>query len=172
VIQPFHALWLQVVGAAQGGPAVLAVHKLVRKTERQIRVLRQVADRLDVKAVSLFFAHGEGVGVVEAQRLGHAQAALAERRAQAVAGDVFAGQQLLQDGAGIFRIGVDLAVAQGVPQEARAAKLIAVPDAKAGFAKQLRHHRAQQHVLGELLGADGELRFGWLLVLSRGFADR
>ena len=70
--------------------------------------------------------HAERIGVAEAEPPRKTDAAGRERGAKRVLagerGPAVAGQDLVRDGAGIFRVDVDFAGQEGVPQDPRAAE--------------------------------------------------
>src|SRR3546814_8754374 len=71
-----------------------------RSSDRQVRMRTQVVDAVDAERLRARLVHAQHVAVVEAQRIGHRQAALRQRRAQRV--DVSARhlQQFLRERAG------------------------------------------------------------------------
>ena len=156
VIQPADLRLRQGIGAAQTRPAIAAVHELVGEAEAQRRVRAQVGDAFDAQLRRLVPAHADRVGVVEAQRVGDADAQWFQPDAQG--GDVGVGghvmQQFVAQRAGVLRVGVDVALAQGLPQDAGAAEFALVHGRHAGVARGQARDLAQDHRLGELLGAD------------------
>src|SRR3546814_8070121 len=90
------------VRGAQAGPAVGALHEFVAEAQAQVRMRTQVVDAVDAERLRARLVHAQRVAVVEAQRIGHRQAALRQRRAQRV--DVSARhlQQYLRERAGVL----------------------------------------------------------------------
>ena len=62
----------QVIGLAQGWPAVCAVEEFQRKSDGEVRVRGKVADTIDIAPLGDFPIDGNRVTVIEAQR--HVQA--------------------------------------------------------------------------------------------------
>ena len=69
----------QAVATLQACPAVGAAQKLLRQAEFQLRMLGEIAQPADAKLLGALLAHGEPVGIVEAERHAGRQARGGER---------------------------------------------------------------------------------------------
>src|SRR3546814_8841186 len=105
----------------------------------------QVVDAVDAERLRARLVHAQRVAVVEAQRIGHRQAALRQRRAQRV--DVSARhlQQFLRERAGVLGIGVDPAFEQRAPEDAGAAELAPMFDPGPGTGPEGGTDRSEEH---------------------------
>ena len=139
-------------------PAVAAIHELVGEAEFQFRVRREVGDRADAQLLRQRLLHAERVRVVEAEKARHADAAFGERRLHVLDPfDAFAREDFLADRPGVFRVYVDIAAQQRLPQHARPAELALVVGRYARLRRDPRDHFAQDDGLGELLGTNDDL---------------
>ena len=160
VVEAAHLRLRQAVAPAQAGPAIAAVHELVGEAEAQVGMLQQVGNGLDAQPCGFIAAHADRIGVAEAERVGDADPQRLEPRAQG--GDVrvrrHALQQFLGERAGVLGVGVDLAFEQGAPEDAGAAQFAPMHRIDAGLARTGQRQFAEDHRLGELLGADAHRR--------------
>ena len=159
VIQSAHLLMHQVIVAPQSRPAVLAVHEFITEPQPQFRVAVQVGNGMYAQLLRPVPGHAQYVGVVEAQRRGHPYALAPQYGAQLLRIPCIpVGVDLSAQGPGIFRVDVDIAFQQGIPQHARAPEFAPVSDTQVAAFQHLCRQVAQDHALGELLGAYGQLR--------------
>ena len=156
VLQPAHLAVGQAVALAQARPPLTPVHELAAETEAQRRVPPEIGDRAHPEPPGERLGHGQGVAVVEAERRGQHQAARRQALAQPRAGRLpgsgpLAGQDLLDDGARVLGVDVDLARLERIPHQPRPAEARPVLDRDAGRARRLRHDLPQDHGFGERL---------------------
>ena len=150
--------WGRRYAERERGPAIGAVKEFVAESELQLGVTGKVADGADVEAGGDVFAHAQGVGVVETEWAGHGHAVFCQRVAELfVGGGLFGGEDFAGEGSGVFGIGVDLAVDQGVPDEACPAELAAVGGIDAVGLEALVGDFAEDHRFGEGFGSDGDV---------------
>src|SRR6185312_16524411 len=108
--------------------AVLPLHEFVGKAEAHFRVCTQFGNAADTQGLRARLAYAQRIGVVETQPIRDADAqrlqACPQGRDVGVRRDVL--EQLLGQGAGVFRVDVDVAVQQGSPEDAGATQLALV----------------------------------------------
>ncbi len=113
----------QPVAVPQPRPAVGPVHEFIAEAEAQLREAAQVGDFGQAHFAAGLPAHADGIVVIEPQGVGHLKTVIGEDAAQGrVVGDVFTGQDFPGEGAGIFRVEIDGAAAQSVPENPGAAQ--------------------------------------------------
>ena len=155
VIQPPGRLW-QAVGALQARPAVGTAEEFLRQGEFQLAMPHEVGKPPDAKPLGAIFAHGERIGVVEAERhagrkaiAGERAVQLLERRGRRKPED------LGGDGAGVLRVEINRARFQRGEHDAGVAE--------AGLvlaARHARQHLAENVGLREALRADAQALLG------------
>ncbi len=159
MIEALHVGLRQAVARPQRGPAVPPLHELAGEPEAQLGVAPQVRQGRDAQALDGLGPHADRVGVVEAERAGHADRAGSEGRADGrLVAQLLIGQDLLRDGARVLRVDIELPAFQRVEEDARAADLAPVYGLGAGGLGEQPRDLAQDHRLGELLRADDDLR--------------
>ena len=106
--------------------------------------------------------HGQRVGVVEAERRGHAQPAAGEGGSELGQGAVrgFAAQDLFEQRARVFRVDVDFAALERAKHDLGATELTAVLNGGAGGANQGGRHLPEDHRFGEGFRTDDDLGAG------------
>ncbi len=143
----------QAVGRLKPRPAVRAADEFLRQAEFELRMLRQVAERADAERLRALLAHRQRIAVIKAERHRHAEAERRERPVQVrEAGIAFQLEDLLGDGARVFRVEVDRAGLERRIENAGVAQAGPVY-AAAGRAQD---DFAEDVGLGEALGADGQ----------------
>src|SRR3954470_1280967 len=161
---------LQPVGVLHAEQAVLALLALGEARDRElallaleIRDLRRIADLGGSR-----LGHAEAVGVLERRRRQRGDAVLGEAglgvlvRLVGVLGDVggLHPEERGQRGAGVLRIGVDVARLQRLVGEQLGAEVELLLDLEAGRLERLGVDLAQHELLGEVLRADGDRGLG------------
>ena len=143
------------VVATQAGPAVVALEEARAEHRPQLRMAREVADAREPQASGEVVTHGQGVGVVEAERRADGQAL---RPQPGPDGLDRVGRRVLEDraadGARVLRIEVDAAVADRPVGDTGAAQAQPALDDLARRLDRLRRDLGQDVVLGERLRAD------------------
>ncbi len=126
------------------------------QAEIQLGMISQIADRANVLLLGLRTAHDQRLGVVEAQLTGHTDTESGQlARISSAESKVAMFQNLLANGAGVFRIKADLAAPESLPKDDCAAHALAM------FADARVLHRALgdlgEHVrLGKFFRADDD----------------
>ena len=127
MVKSTHVLLRQAIRRPQSRPAVAPVKKLVGKPERKIGMSTQVGDRREAIAGGRLFRYADCIGVVEPERRGHADALFCQCSAQqGQSMGVRSFEQFLAEGAGIFRVYVDIALEQCRPEYAGTAEVTPV----------------------------------------------
>ena len=104
--------------------------------------------------------HADGVGVVESEGFGHAQAHLLDVLSHALLTiHRLARQDLLFDGARVFDVRIEFACQQGIPQQSCAPEFALVFGRASGRLDNLLQHVSEDDTLGKALGTDLDRRF-------------
>ena len=160
VLHP-HRLGGQSVGLLQPEPTVGPIFEFVAKAETQFGMLLQVADAFQARGVGRRAAHGEGVGVAEAEEVEHLQLESGSQQFAHLGVRNPAGQ--LQDGllnrAGVFRVNVDGAAFECLEANEGAAQGEAALDGEATILQKLGHDLGQHLPLDVLLATDDDRTF-------------
>src|SRR5207237_9222488 len=78
MIDSDYVVWSQLVMLRQRSPSILSVQKFVGEPKLQFRMILQIGNRANAELAGPHTPHHEGVGIVKPERLGHADAGLAE----------------------------------------------------------------------------------------------
>ncbi len=158
VIEALDVLRIEPIGAPEPRPTIAAIEELVGKAVVQLGMLGEVGNAGKIKPLGRIAPDRKGIGVVEPDRLGHADTALAQDRDDFRArGRRLARQKLMGERPGIFGIGVDIAALQRLPEDPRAAQLAPVTDGEALGFEQVARDLAEHHGFGEFLRADDDV---------------
>ena len=95
---------------------------------------RKIGDCFDAEPLGGRATHNDGIGVVEAQGVCHANTVIGQLSPHFCLGEGFDGaQDLFADGARVVRIGVDAAGTQSLPEDDRASHSRTVNRLDSGF---------------------------------------
>src|SRR6266704_2019432 len=127
MIDSDYVLWIQLVMLRQRSPSILSIQKFVGEPKLEFRMVFQIADCAKTELFCATSQRHERVGIVEPERFGHADAGFAELVRDLLERQFIAAfQNLLRDRSGIFRVSIDLAAAQRLPENDRAAHSLAM----------------------------------------------
>src|SRR4051812_32675308 len=117
----------------------------------------QIADRLDAEPFRFRSPHDEGVGVVETDVVRHPDSEFSQCCAHLCGREpLFRFENLFADRAGVFGVNIDLAAAQRLPDDDRAAHAGSGLDGEAGTFDGRFGNLAKDVRFGELLRADDD----------------
>ena len=127
VVQPHRDRAGQTVRPGQPGPPVLAGQKLVRETEIERNVAREIVDRANTQFIGKVFSHAQRVGIVESEWHGchqpHGRQGPVQIHDRWIAVHL---QHFTGNGAAVLGIDVDGIAAQGGHQDAGIAHALPV----------------------------------------------
>src|SRR5204863_8561607 len=127
MIDSDYVLWIQLVMLRQRSPSILSVQKFVGEPILQFRMIFQIGDCVKTELLGAASQHHKRVGIVKPERFGHADAGFAHLVRDLLERQFIAAfQNLLRDRSGIFRVSIDLAAAQRLPENDRAAHSLAM----------------------------------------------
>src|SRR5438876_7015280 len=127
MIDSDYVLWIQLVMLRQRSPSILSVQKFVGEPKLQFRMILQIGNRANAELAGPHTQHHKRVGIVKPERFGHADAGFAHLVRDLLERQFIAAfQNLLRDRSGIFRVSIDLAAAQRLPENDRAAHSLAM----------------------------------------------
>src|SRR6266568_981457 len=159
VIDSDDALRIQLVMLRQRSPAILSIQKFVGQPKLQFRMISKIADCTKTELVGTALRHHERVGIVEAERLGRADPGLGQLSCYLFerqwSGPL---QNLLRDGAGVFRIKVDLSAAKRFPKNDGATHPLPMLNRNSSINQTALRNFAEDIGLGEFLGTNDNWR--------------
>src|SRR5438045_5467096 len=127
MIDSDYVLWIQLVMLRQRSPSILSVQQFVGEPKLEFRMVFQIADCAKTELFCATSQHHERVGIIEPERFGHADAGFAELVRDLLERQFIAAfQNLLRNRSGIFRVSIDLAASQRLPENDRAAHSLAM----------------------------------------------